>query len=38
MSSPSVQLDGTDPGFPDAYDKWAARHEKAGKLSDQLDD
>lgn len=25
------KLDGTDPGFPDAYDKWARDHEKAGK-------
>ena len=25
------KLDGTDPGFPDAYDKWARDHEKAGR-------
>jgi putative FmdB family regulatory protein len=25
------RLDGTDPGFPDAYDKWARDHEKAGR-------
>lgn len=25
------KLDGTDPGFPDAYDKWARVHEKAAK-------
>ena len=24
-------LDGTDPGFPGAYDKWARTHEAAGK-------
>lgn len=27
------KLDGTDPGFPDAYDKWARDHEKAGGVS-----
>lgn len=27
------KLDGTDPGFPDAYDKWARDHEKAGRQS-----
>lgn len=25
------QLDGKDPGFPGAYDKWARHHEKAAK-------
>jgi len=29
VSAPSIQLDGTDPGFPDAYDKWAKVHENA---------
>jgi predicted nucleic acid-binding Zn ribbon protein len=24
-------LDGTDPGFPSAYEKWARDHEKAGQ-------
>lgn len=31
ISTPVVKLDGTDPGFPDAYDKWARQHEKAGR-------
>lgn len=31
ISTPRVALDGTDPGFPDAYDKWARQHEKAGR-------
>ncbi len=30
LSAPSIALDGTDPGFPTAYDKWAKRHEAAG--------
>jgi len=25
------KLDGLDPGFPDAHDKWARDHEKAGR-------
>lgn len=29
VSCPTIALDGTDPGFPDAYDKFATRHEKA---------
>lgn len=29
-SAPSVALDGTDPGFPGAYDKWARTHESYG--------
>ncbi len=31
IGAPRIALDGTDPGFPDAYDKWARQHEKAGK-------
>lgn len=31
ISPVRCKLDGTDPGFPDAYDKWARVHEKAGK-------
>ena len=27
MSMPTVRLDGTDPGFPGAYDKWARVRE-----------
>lgn len=30
VSAPTSMLDGTDPGFPDAYDKWAKVHENAG--------
>jgi len=29
------RCDGTDPGFPDAYDKWGRDHEKRGGLSEQ---
>ena len=31
ISAVRSQLDGKDPGFPDAYNKWADRHERAGK-------
>lgn len=31
IGTPSIRLDGTDPGFPDAYAKWARQHEKAGQ-------
>lgn len=30
LAAPRSKLDGLDPGFPDAYDKWAIQHEKAG--------
>jgi len=30
LAAPRSKLDGTDPGFPDAYNKWADQHEKAG--------
>lgn len=30
ISASPFHLDGTDPGFPGAYDKWAREHEKAG--------
>ncbi len=30
ISGTSFKLDGTDPAFPTAYDKWARQHEKAG--------
>lgn len=30
LAAPRSKLDGSDPGFPDAYDKWAKQHEKAG--------
>ena len=32
LAAPRCKLDGLDPGFPDAYDKWTRQHEKAGKL------
>lgn len=28
IGMPRVVLDGTDPGFPGAYDKWASTREK----------
>lgn len=31
ISAPTIALDGTDPGFPDAYDKWARKKEQAAK-------
>ncbi|RKZ67677.1 MAG: hypothetical protein DRQ48_09470 [Gammaproteobacteria bacterium] len=31
ISSPTIALDGTDPGFPDAHNKWADQHERAGR-------
>lgn len=30
-------LNGLDPSFPGAYDKWTRDHEKAGKLGKQKD-
>ena len=33
ISTPRITLDGTDPGFPTAYDRWATQHEKAGRPS-----
>ena len=29
---PKFCLDGTDPGYPDAYDKWAKDHEQGAKI------
>ena len=29
----NFKLDGTDPAYPTAYDKWAKSHEKTGKQS-----
>lgn len=31
ISPVRCRLDGTDPGFPGAHDKWARQHEQAGK-------
>lgn len=30
----NFKLDGLDPGFPGAYDKWARNHEKASKVKE----
>ena len=30
ISGTSFKLDGTDPAFPTAWDRWAKQHEKAG--------
>ena len=30
ISGTNFKLDGTDPAFPTAWDKWATQHEKAG--------
>lgn len=31
VSAVRCKLDGLDPGFPGAYDKWSRQHEKAGR-------
>ena len=28
LTAPTIKLDGTDPGFPGAYSKWATTREK----------
>ena len=33
ISPVRCKLDGTDPSFPGAYDKWARDHEKAAKIA-----
>lgn len=33
LTAPVFHLDGSDPGYPTAYDKWAKDHEKAAKIS-----
>ena len=34
ISAPRIDLDGTDPGFPGAYAKWAKKHsEKSAKAN-----
>jgi hypothetical protein len=35
ISPVRFKLDGTDPGFPGAYDKWGRDHEKRGGDSEQ---
>lgn len=32
MSAPRIGLDGTDPGFPGAYDKWARVREDNARI------
>jgi hypothetical protein len=32
ISAPRIELDGTDPIYVSAYDKWAKRHEEKAKL------
>lgn len=32
VTSVNFQLNGLDPSFPGAYDKWTRTHEKAGKV------
>lgn len=32
MGMPKVNLDGTDPGFPGAYDKWARIREDNARI------
>jgi putative FmdB family regulatory protein len=36
ISAPAVQLDGSDPSFPGAHEKWVKQHEKAGKGDDPV--
>ena len=33
MGMPHVALDGTDPGFPGAYDRWATIREQRHKIA-----
>lgn len=33
IGMPTVHLDGTDPGFPGAYDKWARTREQRAKIN-----
>jgi len=34
ISGTSFRLDGTDPAYPTAWDKWAKQHEKNGGQTD----
>ena len=38
LSTPRIALDGTDPSFSTAYDKWAKNHEQAAKIAHKRDD
>ena len=33
VSKPAVALDGSDPAFPDAHERWVKEHESAGSQS-----
>ena len=33
IGMPKVSLDGTDPGFPGAYEKWAKTREQRAEIS-----
>ena len=32
ISAPRIELDGTDPVYVSAYDRWAKRHEEKAKI------
>lgn len=38
LSVPHIALDGTDPSFSTAWDKWGKRHEDAAKRAIKRDD
>lgn len=38
VAMPHVMLDGTDPAFPSAWDKWARVHEQAHRRAIKRDD
>ena len=38
LSTPRICLDGTDPAFSTAWDKWAKNHEDAAKRAYKRDD
>jgi len=33
MATPNIRLDGTDPAFPSAYDRWATIREQKSHLA-----
>lgn len=35
LSMPTIKLDGTDPGFPGAYDKWGRDRERRRRENDK---
>lgn len=38
LTAPRIKLDGTDPAFQTAYDRWAKVHEDAAKRAYKRDD